>query len=75
MNQTANSDITNGLEKMMSGLEDMIQGLGKLPDDIKKNMSESDALAFSKQMDQSNLNDHIASATNSIEDLKNIFKQ
>lgn len=74
MNQTGNKDITDGLEKMISGLDDMVRGLGNLPDDVKKNMTEAEALEFSKKIDEAKLGEHVSSVTTSITELKNIFK-
>lgn len=74
MSQMGNDQITNGLKQMLSGIESMMAGLEKLPEEVRKNMTPEEALAFQKQMEESKLNEHISSANQGLDDLKKAFK-
>lgn len=74
MSQMGNDQITNGLKQMMAGIESMMSGLEKLPDEVRKNMTPEEAIAFQEQMEKAKLNEHISSANQGLDDLKKAFK-
>lgn len=74
MNQMGNDEITNGLKQMMQGIQSMMGGLEKLPDEVRKNMTQDEAIAFQKQMEEAKLKEHISTANQGLKDLKKAFK-
>lgn len=72
MNPT-DSDIENGLKQMLSGFESLAKGLDRMVDTARSQMTPDEAIAFTKQMNDSNLHETIKTATQGLDDLKKTF--